>query len=237
MLPDEAVAVQESLRTRLVIPPPGFAVPPTVVGLDVTYTESSFGVAAAVVIDVATLAVVEAVTAQGEVSFPYVPGLLAFREIPLLREAISRLSATPALLICDGYGLAHPRRFGLASHLGVLLDVPAFGIAKTPYVGAWAPVDEPRGSWSDLVDGDEIVGRAVRTQTGVKPVFVSAGHRIALDDCTSLAVRLSGRYRIPEPTRQADILSRRRLADHLSAGGAEWQHGGHGGQPAAGGSR
>ncbi|WP_218854713.1 endonuclease V [Paractinoplanes atraurantiacus] len=194
------------------------------VGLDVTYKDS-FGVAAAVVIDVATLSVVEVATASGPVSFPYVPGLLAFREIPLLQDALARLSSPPSLIICDGYGLAHPRRFGLASHLGVLLDLPSFGIAKTPYVGAFSDIPDARGSWSDMVDDGEVVGRAVRTQKGVKPVFVSAGHRIALEDCTSLAVRLSARYRIPEPTRQADIHSRRRLA--------QWQHGPHGGQFAA----
>ncbi|MEU8816685.1 endonuclease V [Actinoplanes sp. NPDC048796] len=182
------------------------------VGLDVTYADA-FGVAAAVVIDVATLSVVEVATASGPVSFPYVPGLLAFRELPLLQDALARLSVFPRLLVCDGYGVAHPRRFGLASHLGVLLDVPSFGIAKTPYVGAFSDIANARGSWADMVDDGEVVGRAVRTQTGVKPVFVSAGHRIALPDCTSLAVRLSGRYRIPEPTRQADILSRRVLAE------------------------
>ncbi|MFF5077961.1 endonuclease V [Actinoplanes sp. NPDC000266] len=202
------------------------------VGLDVTYADS-FGVAAAVVIDVETLSVVEVATASGPVSFPYVPGLLAFRELPLLQDALAGLSSAPRLLICDGYGVAHPRRFGLASHLGVLLDTPCFGIAKTPYVGIYPLVADARGSWSDMVDDGEIVGRAVRTQSGVKPVFVSAGHRIALEDCTALAVRLSGHYRIPEPTRQADILSRQRLADHLSAGGEEWHHGGHGGQLAA----
>jgi deoxyinosine 3'endonuclease (endonuclease V) len=114
----------------------------------------------------------------------------------------------PSLLICDGYGLAHPRRFGLACHLGVLLDLPAYGVAKTAFVGSSAPPGPARGDAADLVEAGEIVGRVVRTQSGVKPVYVSAGHRIGLDDCTGLTLRLSGRYRIPEPTRQADILSR-----------------------------
>jgi deoxyribonuclease V len=183
-----------------------------VVGLDVTYApDGASGVAAAVVIDVATLDVAEVATASGPVTFPYVPGLLAFRELPLLQDAIARLSAPPSLVICDGYGLAHPRRFGLACHLGVLLDVPAFGIAKTPYVGSFPAPGPDRGSSADLTDDGEVVGRAVRTRAGVKPVFVSAGHRIGLDQCTALAVRLSRGYRIPEPTRQADILSRRAL--------------------------
>jgi deoxyribonuclease V len=125
-----------------------------------------------------------------------------------LLAAIERLSTPPSLLICDGYGLAHPRRFGLACHLGVLLDLPAYGVAKTAFVGSSAPPGPARGDAADLVEAGEIVGRVVRTQSGVKPVYVSAGHRIGLDDCTGLTLRLSGRYRIPEPTRQADILSR-----------------------------
>ncbi|MCO8269440.1 endonuclease V [Actinoplanes sp. TRM 88003] len=206
----EAEAIQDSLRSRLIIPASPVDLPPTVVGLDVTYGEQR-AVAAAVVVDVATLTVVEVATHGGEASFPYVPGLLAFREVPLLLAAIERLSTPPSLLMCDGYGLAHPRRFGLACHLGVLLDVPSFGVAKTAFVGTSTDPGPARGQTSDLVDADEVVGRVVRTQTGVKPVFVSPGHRIGLDDCTDLTVRLSGHYRIPEPTRQADILSRSAL--------------------------
>ena len=206
----EAEQIQDELREWLVVTSEPIPLPRTVVGLDVTYeVDSDRAIAAAVVVDVATLTVEEVATAAGTSPFPYVPGLLAFREIPLLLTAIERLSAPPALVVCDGYGLAHPRRFGLASHLGVLLDVPAFGVAKTAFVGDF---DEPgaiRGSCSELVDGGEVVGQVVRTRTGVKPVFVSAGHRISLADCNDLTVRLSGRYRIPEPTRQADILSRR----------------------------
>ncbi|WP_250008813.1 endonuclease V [Actinoplanes sp. M2I2] len=205
----EAELIQDELRERLVLPSAPIALPRTVVGLDVTYAVgSSRAVAAAVVVDVATLAVEEAVTVEGEATFPYVPGLLAFREVPLLLAALERLSAPPALLLCDGYGLAHPRRLGLASHLGVLLDLPSFGVAKTAFIGAAADPGPGRGESSELVDNGEVVGRVVRTQSGVKPVFVSAGHRIGLADCAELTVRLSGRYRIPEPTRQADILSR-----------------------------
>ncbi|MCM4080243.1 endonuclease V [Paractinoplanes hotanensis] len=182
------------------------------VGLDVTYeVGSARAVAAAVVVDVATLAVAEVATFAGESRFPYVPGLLAFREVPLLLAAVERLSAPPSLLICDGYGLAHPRRFGLACHLGVLLDLPSYGVAKTAFVGRSTDPAPARGASSALVDEGEVVGSVVRTRTDVKPVFVSAGHRIGLADCVDLTVRLSGRYRIPEPTRQADIVSRSTL--------------------------
>ncbi len=210
--PAEATRLQESLRSRVSIPSGRIALPATVVGLDVTYAAGSpLAVAAAVVIDVATLAVVETSVVPGEATFPYIPGLLAFREAPLLMAALEKLRRPAELLICDGYGVAHPRRCGLASHLGVLLDLPSFGVAKTAFVGAGDPPGPERGDWSDLRDAGEVVGRAVRTQAGVKPVFVSAGHRIGLADCTDLTVRLSGRYRIPEPTRQADIRSRQAL--------------------------
>jgi deoxyribonuclease V len=142
-----------------------------------------------------------------------VPGLLAFREIPLLLAALERLDRRPEVLVCDGYGIAHPRRFGLASHLGVLLDLPSFGVAKNEFIGVYAEPGPRRGDWSPLSEGEEVLGRAVRTRTGVKPVYVSVGHRIGLADATDLTVRLSTRFRVPEPTRQADILSRQALRD------------------------
>ena len=212
--PHEAERIQEELRGRLVIPAGPVTLPETVTGLDISYeVGSARAVAAAVVLEVATLRVVATALAEGEVTFPYVPGLLAFREIPLLRAAVERLARPPEMLVCDGYGLAHPRRFGLASHLGVLLDRPAFGVAKTAFIGTHTEPGPRRGDWSPLVDAGEVIGRAVRTQDGVKPVLVSAGHRIGQADAADLAVRLSGRYRIPEPTRQADLLSRRALRE------------------------
>jgi deoxyribonuclease V len=210
--PSEAERIQDELRPRVVLPTARVEPPATVAGLDVTYDSGSArAVGAAVVIDVASLTVLEVATAEGEVTFPYVPGLLAFRELPLLLAALDRLRRPAEMLVCDGYGVAHPRRFGLACHLGVLLDVPAFGVAKTAFVGAGPEPGPDRGASADLHDRGEPVGRAVRTRAGVKPVYVSAGHRIGLPDCADLAVRLSAGYRIPEPTRQADILSRQAL--------------------------
>jgi deoxyribonuclease V len=169
------------------------------------------------VIDVATLEVRETAIVHGEVSFPYVPGLLAFREVPVLLTALDRLRTRPDVLVCDGYGIAHPRRFGLACHIGVLADLPSFGVAKTPFRATSAEPGPERGAWSPLVDGGEVLGRAVRTQAGVKPVFVSVGHRIGLDRATDLTLRLSDRFRLPETTRQAD--SRSRAALRRATGG------------------
>ncbi len=221
----EAEQIQDRLRHRLVpddCPPPSLAA-----GLDVSYDKGSDRVAAAaVVIDVETLAVRETAIVHGEVSFPYVPGLLAFREVPILLEALDRLTVRPDVLVCDGYGIAHPRRFGLACHLGVLTDLPSFGVAKTPFRATSAAPGRRRGEWSPLVEGDEVLGRAVRTQTGVKPVFVSVGHRIGLARATALTLRLSPDFRLPETTRRADSLSRAALREGVRsadrAGADRW---------------
>ena len=206
----EAERLQAGLRQRLVLsdcPPPSLAA-----GLDVSYEKGTDRIAAAaVVIDVASGDVRETAIVHGTVSFPYVPGLLAFREVPALLAALERLSAPPDVLVCDGYGIAHPRRFGLACHMGVLTDLPSFGVAKTPFRAVGEEPAVRRGAWSPLVDDGEVLGRAGRTQDGVKPVFVSVGHRISLDRATGLTLRLSTRFRLPETTRQADALSRAAL--------------------------
>ncbi|WP_434742913.1 endonuclease V [Micromonospora sp. SH-82] len=208
----EAERVQEELRREVDLRSSLPGRPATVAGLDVSYEVGSDRVvAAAVLLDVASVQVRQAEFVVGEVTFPYVPGLLAFREVPFLLAALERLTVRPDVLVCDGYGIAHPRRFGLACHLGVLTGLPSFGVAKTPFTARFDPPDPARGSWSPLVDGDETVGRAVRTQAGVKPVFVSVGHRIALPQATDLALALAPRHRIPEATRQADLLSRATL--------------------------
>jgi deoxyribonuclease V len=125
---------------------------------------------------------------------------------------LDRLSVLPDLLVCDGHGLAHPRRFGLACHLGVVTELPAIGVGKTPLVGTWDPLAAERGAWSPLRDGGDVVGRVLRTQDGVKPVFVSVGHRMSLENATAQVLALAPRYRLPETTRTADRLSRDALA-------------------------
>ncbi|OAR23108.1 endonuclease V [Streptomyces sp. ERV7] len=213
-----ALAVQDELRGRVELdepgPPPGTGL---VTGVDVAYDdERDVVAAAAVVLDAATLKVVEESTAVGRVAFPYVPGLLAFREIPTVLAALGALRADPGLVVCDGYGLAHPRRFGLASHLGVLTGLPVIGVAKNPFTFAYEQPGAGRGAASALVDGQgEEVGRALRTQRGVKPVFVSVGHRVSLDNACAHTLRLSPRYRLPESTRRADALCREALRTAL----------------------
>ena len=221
---DEAAAraLQDELRGRVVLDEPG-PLPGTghVTGLDVAYDdERDLVAAAAVVLDARTLEVVEEATAVGRVSFPYVPGLLAFREVPTVLAALDALRAEPGLLVCDGYGRAHPRRFGLASHLGVLTGLPSIGVAKNPFTFRYEQPGPHRGDFSPLVaddeEGREVVGRALRTRDGVKPVFVSAGHRVDLETACAHALLLSPHYRIPETTRRADALCRSALKEALS---------------------
>jgi deoxyribonuclease V len=210
--PADGERIQRALRRHLILPAGHTDPPATVTGLDISYAlGSEHAVAAAVTIRVPDLEVLSVALTEGEVSFPYAPGLLAFRELPLLLAAIEGLPAKPEMLVCDGYGRAHPRRFGLACHLGVLLDLPSFGVAKTTFIGTHDEPGPARGEWSPLQDDGEVIGRAVRTRTGVKPVYVSVGHRISLPDATALAVGLSAGFRIPEPTRQADLRSRQAL--------------------------
>ncbi|MEU8081058.1 endonuclease V [Catellatospora citrea] len=210
---DQAEALRQQLALRERVEPGGpLPAVRTAAGLDVSYDgETGRAVAAAVVLDLATLTVVEAATATGEVTFPYVPGLLAFRELPVLVDALERLTVTPDVLVCDGYGVAHPRRFGLACHVGVLTGLPTFGVAKTPFTSAHAEPGPVRGDWSPLTEGDEVLGRVLRTQPRVKPVFVSVGHRVDLATATALTLALAPRFRLPETTRHADQLSRRLL--------------------------
>ncbi|MFI0463942.1 endonuclease V [Saccharopolyspora sp. 5N102] len=208
----EAIAIQEKLRPLVRFDGEPAEVR-TAAGLDVAYRDDSGGLVAAVtVVDVATLSVVDSIVVPGETDFPYVPGLFAFREAPSLLRALSGLSVVPDVLVCDGQGLAHPRRFGLACHLGVLTDLPSIGVGKTA-MGRYEPPGEARGAWSPLRMDDEVVGRALRTQRGVKPVFVSVGHRYTLDGACDLVLRLAPEYRLPETTRTADHLGRTQDCD------------------------
>ncbi|GAA1667564.1 endonuclease V [Nonomuraea maheshkhaliensis] len=202
----EAEAVQDRLRGQVELTGPGTF--ELVAGLDVHYHGDDEVTAAVVVLDGATLEPVEQVVAHGKAAFPYVPGLFAFRELPALVEALERLKVTPDLLVCDGYGLAHPRGFGLACHLGVLTGLPSVGVGKTPFVGTHEPPGRERGAWTPIVHEGAVVGRALRTRRGVRPVYVSQGHRISLGTAADEVLRLASRYRLPEPIRHADHLAR-----------------------------
>ncbi|MFQ5973769.1 MAG: deoxyribonuclease V, partial [Alphaproteobacteria bacterium] len=167
-----------------------------------------FAFAAVVVLRLDGLELLESVVVARPVRFPYVPGLLSFREAPVIMEALERTSIKPDLVLVDGHGLAHPRRFGLACHVGVLADVPAIGVAKSRLVGGFGEPGSGRGAWSPLVDRGTVVGAVVRTRRATRPVFVSVGHRVGLETAVRYVGLCAPRYRLPEPIRHADRLSR-----------------------------
>jgi deoxyribonuclease V len=216
----EAEAIQLKLRPMVDLGDPGPERIRLVAGLDVAYAKGTDRLAAAIVVldttngaDASDYRVVDESVVVGTAAFDYVPGLFAFRELPALVTALERLETVPDLLVCDGQGIAHPRRFGLACHIGVLADLPAVGVAKTSLVGSYDWPGEERGAWSEVRTDGEVVGRVLRTQTGVKPVFVSVGHRISIANACRHVLNLCPRYRLPETTRAADHLSRAALAN------------------------
>lgn len=204
--PTEAVAIQRGLAEHVCIRPLPAEIE-TVCGVDVSVRDDRVRTAL-VVMRLPELEVVEHATWEGPVAFPYVPGLLSFREMPAILPALAALALEPDVFMLDAQGLAHPRRFGLACHLGVLLDRPAIGVAKTILVGKHGPLGEPKGSAADLVHRGEVVGRALRTREGVKPVYVSVGHRATLDDAAALALACATRFKLPMPTHLAHRLSK-----------------------------
>ncbi len=181
-----------------------------IAGADISVDASRHrGIGAVVVLSYPDLQLVEASIEEADLSFPYVPGLLSFRETPVLRSALEKLSSRPDLLIADAQGLAHPRRFGLACHLGLLLDLPTIGCAKSRLIGQHSALGEEVGSRADLVHDGEVIGSVLRTRSGTRPLFVSVGHRISLRAAEEWVLRCSKGYRLPEPTRLA----------HQAAGG------------------
>lgn len=208
----DAELAQRELAAQVQIPTVPIPSPRTVVGLDISYrTDSDRVVAAAVVVETEGLAVVEEVLLEGTATFPYVPGLLAFREAPLLVSVLERLRTPLDLLLCDGQGLAHPRRCGVACHLGVITGLPAIGCAKNHLVGTHAEPGPRRGDRKPLVDGGDVLGHALRTQDGVRPVYVSPGHLVGVDQAADIVLGLCSAYRLPDPLRRADHISRQAL--------------------------
>lgn len=203
MTPREAAALQLRLRDRVVRS--GDLRPRLVAAADVSVRG---GRARAAVVVLRGLEPVEQATAERPVTFPYVPGLLSFRELPPLRAAWEKVKSSPDVLLVDGQGLAHPRRFGLACHLGVLLGLPAIGCAKSRLVGEHEEPPSRRGAWTPLVDGGEVIGAALRTRAACRVVYVSIGHRVSLETAIRVVMDCSPRYRIPEPQRLADRLSK-----------------------------
>jgi len=204
--PLEARELQEALRAQIRVQPLAEGQITRVGGVDASYCRESI-TAAAVVLDYATQELIEQATAQLPPSFPYIPGLLSFREAPAVLEVLGKLSCLPEVLIVDGHGYAHPRRFGLACHLGVLLDLPTIGCAKSVLVGEHAALDEVVGSNAELSEEGEIIGLALRTRAKVKPVYISIGHRVDLDSARRIVLACTRGFRLPEPCRRAHRLA------------------------------
>jgi deoxyribonuclease V len=199
-------SIQERLRKHVRAEPLRHE-PQLVAAVDVHLGRGTSGIGAAVLCNRAGNELERAVV-SADVEVPYVPGYLSFREMPLCREAIGALRDAPDVVLVDGQGIAHPRRFGLACHLGVELDIPTIGVAKSLLAGKYEEPAPERGSMSPLWLGDEIVGMAVRTRTGVRPLYVSIGHRITLSEAIELVLSYANRYRLPEPSRLAHNIAR-----------------------------
>lgn len=202
----EATSLQKELAREVRLVPLAQEVR-TVAGVDAAY-RGGMTVAAAVLFDNTTLARLEEARHISPTVFPYVPGYLSFREGEAIMMSITRLSRPPDLIIVDGQGIAHPRRMGIASLLGVLLGLPSIGCAKSRLVGEYREPGPEKGAWSPLVHRGETVGAVLRTRTEVRPVFVSPGHLITLREAIDMVLRWSMKYRLPEPQRAADALSR-----------------------------
>jgi deoxyribonuclease V len=199
----EARALQRELAARVDANRP-LAPYQTVGGADVSYNKYSPTLFAAVVVLRAdTLEMIERAGVVAEARFPYVPGLLSFREAPAVIEAFGKLSVRPDVLICDGQGIAHPRRLGLASHLGLWLEIPTIGCAKSHLFGAYEEPGPERGDWSPMTDGDEVIGAVLRTRARVKPLFVSPGHLCDLEGAIATVLATAPKYRQPTTTRLA----------------------------------
>ena len=210
----EAIEIQRGLAAKVSVED-GFETPPRyVAGVDISPPDANgIAVAAAVLLELPELRTVEVRVHRGKTGFPYVPGLLSFRETPLALGALEKLETDPDIILADGQGIAHPRRFGIACHLGLLTDTPAVGCAKSILRGR--PDDDlgpDRGSYVNLVDKGEVVGTAVRTRNSVRPVYVSVGHKISLGSAIEWTLACCKGYRIPEPTRLAHLAAAGKLS-------------------------
>ncbi len=209
--------MQEEMRGGVIVRG-GPRKPRTIAGADVAYDDAGGRCFAAVVVmSMAEMKVAEQATAESAVTFPYIAGLLAFREGPPLLAAFAKLRRRPDAIIFDGQGIAHPRRFGLASHLGYLLDVPSIGCAKSIFVGKHPKLEERAGFAVGLFDHGERVGAVVRTRTGVRPVYVSPGHRVGYNAAIGLVLQSATKHRIPEQLRLAGILAQRCKREAMAA--------------------
>jgi deoxyribonuclease V len=210
LTPQEAIALQQSLRQEIITTDQAEPTErlQTVAGIDVGFEDDGNTTRAAVVaLSFPDLQVIEKSVARRPTAFPYVPSLLSFREVPAVLEALTRLKVTPDLLLCDGQGTAHPRRFGIACHIGLLTNCRSIGVGKSRLVGTHPDVPDEKGAWVALKHQGEIIGAVLRTRVGTKPLYISPGHRISLETAIDVVMRCTTKYRLPETTRQAHKLA------------------------------
>ncbi len=204
----EAVALQNELRHRVRLQD-DFGPVAFIAGIDCSYDlERNLSRAVIVLMDYSTMETVFSVQAFAETVFPYVPGFLSFREVPVIEKALSCLPRQPDLLMVDGQGVAHPRRLGIAAHLGVLTGLPAIGVAKSLLTGRYEEPAPTKGATSMLTDKGERIGSVLRSKEKCKPLFVSPGHRVSHETAVNMTIRCLSKYRLPEPTRVADMMSK-----------------------------
>lgn len=204
---EEAIAIQTQLQPE-VITEDQLTTVQYVAGVDMGFEEDgTVSRAAVVVLNFPSLQLHEQAIARRPTTFPYIPGFLSFREVPAVLDALEKINTTPDLILCDGQGIAHPRRFGIACHLGVLIDIPTIGVAKSWLIGEHEELPIEKGSWQPLHHRGEIIGAVVRSRTAVKPIYVSSGHKISLPTAIDYVLRCTTKYRLPETTRLSDQLA------------------------------
>lgn len=204
---EAAIEIQQTLRQE-VITQDDFGTVNYVAGVDVGFEDQGATTRAAVaVLSYPDLKFCDHAIARCPTTFPYIPGFLSFREVPAVLDALEQLKTLPDLLLCDGQGIAHPRRFGIACHLGVLTNLPAIGVAKSLLVGKFGDVPDDRGAWVPLTDKGETIGAVLRTRPGTKPLYISSGHRISLNSAIAYVMGCTTKYRLPETTRHAHKLA------------------------------
>jgi len=216
--PSEAVQIQQELRNKIVLKKLDKDIQ-YIAGTDISLNlDSDIAYAGIIVLDYGTLQPVAYAAAMGKIDFPYIPGLLSFREIPALMQAWEQLPVQPDVVMVDGHGIAHPRRMGIATHFGLVIDTPTLGCAKKILTGKYAMPLPEKGSYSEIKSREEVLGYALRTRTNVKPVFVSPGHLITHIESLQIAQHCAVKYRLPEPTRLAHQLVNRLRRGEIEEG-------------------
>ncbi|KAB8318880.1 deoxyribonuclease V [Tolypothrix campylonemoides VB511288] len=205
---DEAIKIQEKLKDEIITEDKLKEPVQYVAGVDMGFeADGTISRAAVAVLSFPDLQLQETSLARRPTTFPYIPGFLSFREIPAVLDALEKIKTIPDIILCDGQGIAHPRRFGIACHLGLIVDMPTIGVAKSLLVGKHEEIPDIRGSWQPLIHRGETIGAVLRTRVGVKPIYVSSGHKVSLRTAIDYVLRCTTKYRLPETTRIADKLA------------------------------